>query len=251
MPDKKLSFSLNIGQLARYKDYLIPVLCFLLSVLLGLLVVKPNVSSISENVRDNKLLRVQLEELEAYQSQLEGYLDYQKDIEDSYLMLEQALPSEDGVPYLMTQVQQIASSSGVTVGSLQYSGGSKAALDVEEGPHIGKVRISLSGVVNPQAFISFVTNMERASRILDLEGLRYSYSQDDNEISFSSIVVSYYLPIVSGKLLPSVSQLRLEDSRVRGVLDSVRELKYYQVEEINLPVEMEIEEPAQATDSAT
>jgi len=230
-----LKDSISLLSIGRFRAYLVPFISGVLCLILGLLVIKPSISNISLLLNSKKSLEAELASLTGYNDSLKSYTAYFSDIQGNYQVLEQAIPLDDDIPFLMTQVQQIASSSGVLVNSLQYSGGSKSSLEDTKAVNssavsYGRVRLAISGAGSPATFLSFCQNIEKASRLLDIDTFRYSYSQEDNSVSFNLGLVSYYLPpskAAKDFAVSQISALDLKSPEVKEILEEVKSLKYY------------------------
>lgn len=240
---KKPAFSI----MPFFKDNIVLIASFLGVFLLVLLVIRPSLTNIFSTVDENKQLRQDYTSVNNYRSFLEEYTAYFSEIEENYFLLEHAVPQQDNVPILMTQIQNIASSSGVLVSTLQYSGGIKfgdsGAANLEgtkEAPSVssssyGRVRLSLSASSSLESLLSFTKNLENASRLVDIDSFRYTFDVENNTIDFNCGLVSYYIPEIppakEGGYQTNTSILRfnLGDPEMKTILERVAGLRRYTI----------------------
>ncbi len=114
-----------------------------------------------------------------------------KTVESNLEVVRQALPVEDDIPSLLTQLEQVAKQSGVGVQHLGFGEGKSVSKGEEEegeegGPasSAGKVKkISLTAVVDGSysALQTFFRNLENTSRVVNVTNFRFSPAQKKEE----------------------------------------------------------------------
>lgn len=158
-------------------------------------------------------------------------------------LLDIALPSEDAVPALMTQVQRIASESGVRLQALQFGGGGGRVEGEPEVEAVGQVGSGESlievGVVSLQAvaegpFVNiriFLYNLERAVRLISVEEVRFSTASaggTSGRLVATLRLSSAYLSSKSPGTVESPLQLSLSDPEFLTLMDFLKTLRVYE-----------------------
>lgn len=122
-------------------------------------------------------------------------------LELNQALMDAAMPSEEGVPELMGQIQKIATESGVSLQSLQYGGSSKSSSN--EASPVGDfevVTMQASGSTPLiSGLITFLKNLESGSRVVSTRNVSFSQtdSKDSTGISIAMTIDSYYIPSIS------------------------------------------------------
>ena len=214
--------------------YLLPGAGAALAVLMTLFVTIPRFNSISDLKREKKQVDARLEKLQKKRSMLEELLAYKGTLTDNFNLLNTALPSEDEVPLLMTQVQQIATDSGVSMSSLKYAGGKKAETGKKATvatADLGRVR--LQAVVEAQYMFlqGFISNLEGASRVINTDSIKFSSRAKEKAVVSATLdLVSYYLPIPEEKVVVDAPiALDLGAPEFVELLNKVKALRVYEV----------------------
>ena len=128
---------------------------------------------------------------------LSEILSEAKTIEGNLEVAQKALPVEDAVPTLITQLEQVAKQSGVGVQHLGFGGGEG---DEEAEASRSEVKtISLTTVVDGSysALQTFLRNLENTSRVVNVTNFRFSPAQEkEGEESALSVTLgleAFYL----------------------------------------------------------
>ncbi|MEA2020834.1 MAG: type 4a pilus biogenesis protein PilO, partial [Patescibacteria group bacterium] len=112
-------------------ELVVPIVSVGVSVLLVLLVVVPGIRDIQE-AREEKLEKEEtLRALEEKSALLSRYAAQSQRLDSALGVVRHAIPLEDEVPEVMTQLQDMADISGVTVSNLTYRSGSGEEAEVE------------------------------------------------------------------------------------------------------------------------
>jgi len=116
---KKSEVKLDPVQKKKLTDYALPLGFFLVGFLLILLIGVPKLNSFSELSKSKKESEKALRQVSLKVNTLKTTLKpYEQVINQNYDQVSHALPSEVDVPGLMTEVENIASSSGLAIESL-------------------------------------------------------------------------------------------------------------------------------------
>ena len=160
-----------------------------------------------------------------------------KMIESNLEVVRQALPAEDDVPALITQLEQVAKQSGVGVQHLGFGEGKAAVGSQEEGPASaeasgGEIKtISLTAVVDGSysALQTFLGNLENTSRVVNVTNFRFSPAQKKEEGAALSITLgleAFYLS--AAESVPANAPLTL-DTTSKDYIELIRKVKALRV----------------------
>lgn len=186
--------------------------------------------------------QVQLTSLQEENQQLSEALSSIKTIESNLELLQTAIPTADDVPTLMTQLESLGKSSGVTVQHLGFGSGVKEtappAGEVGEGPVKKESyhKVSLTVVVTGTyaALESFLKNLEQTSRTINVTTLRFSPSQEgegaEAKLSATLGVSAYYLPETAAPSGGEALTLDLSSSDYIELIKKVKTLRIYRSE---------------------
>lgn len=117
--------------------------------------------------------------------------DQSDGVTKDFALFDQAITSENKIPELLTQVQKISESCGVSVTTLQFGGETQQA-----GGRVQEVRLQYAVESSFSKLTCLVNAIEKASRLIDLESLRYSASINSETgaviLTTQAILISYY-----------------------------------------------------------
>jgi len=141
-------------------------------------------------------------------------------------MVRTALPAGDDVPTLITELEQVAKESGVSVQHLGFGEGKK---ETAEG------KITLTAVVSGSysALQTFLQNLETISRVVNVTNFRFSPTQKtegEPSLSITLGLEAFYL--VGAETASSEAPLTLDtsSSEYLEVMKKVKELRVYRPE---------------------
>lgn len=217
----------------KYREFLIENIKVFIglggSLLLIFLVVWPGFTSIPALYSQNNEEAANLATLKEKQAKIDGLITSAQAVKSGILLADKALPSKDDVPILLNQIQTIATGSGVTLKSLQFSGIIKA----ESGSH-KKVAIQAVMEGSFSNIESMLTNFENTTRIINLSSLSFDSRKNEGNLTVNLGLVSYFLendPKSSAAL-----SLDLSASQTNATLDYLKKLKPYEPQIINIDV---------------
>ncbi len=163
---------------------------------------------------------------------LSEILSEAKTIESNLEAVQQALPAEDDVPALITQLEQLAKQSGVSVQHLGFGEGAEPSSEAEGAESRGEIKtISLTVVVDGSygALQTFLRNLESTSRIVNVTNFRFSPAQKKEEGAALSITLgleAFYLAATES--VPANTPLTL-DTASKDYIELIKEVKALRV----------------------
>ncbi len=169
---------------------------------------------------------------------LSEILSEAKTIESNLGVVQQALPAEDDVPALITQLEQVAKQSGVGVQHLGFGEGVRPSSEAEEAePPSAKASggeiktISLTAVVDGSysALQTFLRNLEDTSRVVNVTNFRFSPAQKKEEGAALSVTLgleAFYL--AAAESVPANTPLTL-DTASKDYIELIKEIKALRV----------------------
>ena len=205
----------------NYRDFL-PVVWVLLSLLLLLLVAKPQFNKFKVLRLEKQTLEQQLTTLKEQSAKLRSFSASNSLLKNNAEQLARALPDEPAVPTLMNQLQRLANDSGVDLQSIAYGGRTEGG-----GTLLGSVSIQVAIAGDFEEVSRFLLAVENASRVLDVSNLNLGIDSVAGTASLSVPVQAYYLvpPVVAEATTPIT--LDLTNSNFTNLMAQVNALKYY------------------------
>src|SRR3989344_2246945 len=123
---------LNKINISALSSYLIIIICALVSIASLIYLVIPQFQKLSEINSQKEQVETQFNQVKSRADYLDGLNNLQDELDQNIELSKQAIPtSEDEIPYILDQMIQIASESGVEISSLGLGGVSSATA---EGP---------------------------------------------------------------------------------------------------------------------
>lgn len=216
------------GSLSRtLAELVLPLICVLASAGLVFLVIVPGVASI-RNQRETKVRRE--EELESFREKvrkLDTLSSQIRELERSLSLVTNALPDEDKIPELMTQLQGMADEAGVVVSNLQYGGGGGKGREEKSG-EVESIRFQM-GVEGEYPKIEGLFKLfEQASRAVLLDRFGLS-TRKEASMSANLAVSSFFLAPPDKARIDTPITLDLSSSSFRDAMARVGALKVYEI----------------------
>lgn len=197
-----------------------------------LILLVPSISLIPSLRAQIKSKNEELKQLRERSGHLNALLSNQSTLKVNLKLVDVAIPSKDDVPNLMTQIQRIATESGVVLKALQFGSGALMTSGTT-GSRIAADK-SIKRVVlqvlsdGPFGNIqSFLRNLENASRLLSVDSLSFESKKDVGRITATMVLTSYYIDSVGQD---SASVLDLSDEEIKSTLSKIKQLKVYESE---------------------
>lgn len=171
----------------------IPILLVLAGILLIVFGAIPTWGKIQDQRTDIATEQDRIEALKIKNRKLLDFSDQSAEIDKQFAAFDQAITSESLVPELLTQLQKISSGCGAKVTTLQFSGESQTT-----GGRLQEVRLQYASESSLSQLTCLISAMEKASRLIDLESLRYSSNVNEDTgvetITAQLTLISYYTP---------------------------------------------------------
>lgn len=218
--------------LVKYKDFILENTKILVglggAVLLAVAVIFPTASAIPSVYQSNLKQKTDLAAINTRFKKINSMLSAQQAIKSSVILADRALPSKDDIPNLMNQIQAIATSSGVTLNSLQFNGITKS----DDG---GYKKINMQAVLdgNFSNFLSMLANLETTSRLIDVSTLSFDSQKSAGHLTASLGLVSYFVDSDSKR---STSSIDFSSSTITSTLDYLKKLVPYTPQQVNVTV---------------
>lgn len=235
-------------------NFIVPLIALGLSAVMGFVIIYPSMKSLPT-------LKAEVEGKQALEAQLSSKLanlsnlsEFKSVVDENSMLVQKVLADEPLVPQLLTQIDQIAKESGLDVTKLSYSfsetKGSVADTTIVQ-PAYKTVDVALGASGNFDQVAVFLENMEKAARLVNVESFRYSVDQKESyklDVSFS--LASPYLKVESSAVTDDPVDLSLSDANFVQFINTIRELKYYDISAENINNEVvELAEPSESTPS--
>lgn len=223
-------------------DFLVPIVCLAVSVLLFFLYVRPtleNIRKVETEIVTNEGLLKNLKEKSLALNKMKNYNSV---LQENSALVEKLLSSESNVPQLLDEIHQISTNSGMEVERLSYSYSGIATSDnadaqagIREKDVSGNVNVSLSVDGNYDQLALLLSEVERAARVAFVNTFRFGSSTTEEttgNITANITVDSPYMYVQS----VAVTDDKLElDITSQQFVDFINKIKSYRVYEFLNP----------------
>jgi len=178
----------SLDKLAAAMPYLTALVVLLISTSAYFLLLMPKIGDLMKGGRyDTRVAEERLAEAEAYKNKLTD-LGKQYDKIDSVKLqrLSTAVPAEVELPHFFTEFERMAAASGFVLTGID------AAAEGKDLTFPGRRSIRLSIGIKGQGYVNlknFLTNLENAGRIYDVQSLGFTA----NAVDYSILMKTYYL----------------------------------------------------------
>ncbi len=176
-------------------NFIVPLVCFGLSAVMIFIVIYPSIQKLPQLQADlqNKVtLRTQLESKVVALNKL---TDYKSVLEEDLGLVDKILVSDDNVPYLLNQIDQISRGVGLEISKLNYGVGGSTEIDSNTGESATQyIAVNLGASGNYDQLIKFLKNIENAARLIDVSNYRYGVSTTDDTSAVLSLSFLFYSP---------------------------------------------------------
>jgi Tfp pilus assembly protein PilO len=183
----------TINLKALLRGYALPIICIVLSLVLLFVLTLPTFNRMKELGTEQETTQERLSSLSEKIDILEDFSQTKPrtQLESYFDDFDQAIPSENDVPALLTQVELIAQKSGVAVVALQYGG---ELASEEEAATSAEVRVTFSPKGSFSSLLRLLQEFEKASRVIDVETVKYSAQEGAgySMLQAELVLVSYY-----------------------------------------------------------
>lgn len=223
--DVKELTSLKLKQ--SIANYVIPLICIILS--LGMLgfYIYPSITGIpllEQELQNKENLAVQLENKV---TKLTNLVDFRQNVDDSRQLIDKALVSEPEVPQLLSQVDLIARESGLAVQRLSYAVNDSGSEAAAAGYQVVAVNLGTEGTYNQ--VVTFLRNIENASRVINVNNVRFSTESDTGLVSTTFVLISPYVKVESAANVDEPITFDVSDPKFQTHIDNLRNLRNYNI----------------------
>jgi type IV pilus assembly protein PilO len=209
-------------------NFIVPIICILVSVLLFAFIVYPAFTKIPEleqKLSDTTALRDQLREKDA---KLGRFIDFKAVIEENSKFVDRVMPADQNVPGLLDQLSQIAKESGLDVTKLSYS---LSDTDPNETrPTYSAVLVSLGVDGTYSQMIEFMKAAENASRVVTVSNFRFNTVNISGQqlLSFTFIISAPFMKVQSAAVTDEPINLDVTSGDFTAFLNRVKGLRYFE-----------------------
>lgn len=203
----------------------IPLVCILASVGLVALVIVPGIRGIKE-LREEKVKKEQ--ELGKYEEKSRKLLALKQSeprLDEELLFVKNALPDEEKIPELMTEVQMISGEVGTALSSLQYGGGKK---EPEGAAGASEVKLQMGIEGSYPQIRNLLKAVENAARVVLANQFSIS-ERKEASMSANLSLSSFFLSPPEKQDVNAPITLDLTSSKFNESLEKIKALKVYEV----------------------
>ncbi|MBI4091264.1 type 4a pilus biogenesis protein PilO [candidate division WWE3 bacterium] len=209
---------------------ILPLLFFTASLALVFFVAIPRNKQKPLKETELKQLKEKNVNLQKKIEKLNDLADFREIIEENTRLVDSALPSQADVPLLLTQIQQISKESGLSIANLSYSSSGSGVKNESS-----QVNVFMSAKGNFGQVKTFLTTLEKASRIIDISTLRITSQQGTqpdalgaSAIDLSTVLVSSFLPVEDRAEIEDPLTVDIRDQGFINIINKLKEYKIYE-----------------------
>ncbi len=221
-------------------NFVVPLLALVVILVMIFVIIIPTINSkpqkeeeLAKAIALNEQLRGKLENLNKMKN-------LEKVVGDYSDLVSRVLVDEPMVPELLTQVDTIATESGLVVTKLTYSftEADKAAATAGGYPYIN---VSLGAEGSYDQLIAFFESLEKAARVVYVQNFRFSEENKDNnsKLAIQVTLASPYLAVESKPNTDEPVKIDISNKDFIALVAELKKLKYYEPR-----VDVEVQEKA-------
>lgn len=250
---KAKDISIDIEKIKKaLLNFVVPLVASAVTLFLFVIVIYPSLRKLPELKLDLSRKVNMKQTLNTKLQRLNRLVDFKTVVDEDSALVNRVLVSEEEVPRLLDQVNQIATDSGMSVTRLSYSYGSTGTSDKTQKASYSIVSVSLGADANYDQIILLMQSVEKAARFVSIPNFRYSAgtsSTGDRKLTASFSLDSPYLFVQSNAVTDEPIDLDISSQKFVDFINMVKELKYYEF--INPNIEVVKEEPEEVTEEET
>ncbi len=211
-------------------NFIVPLVCFGASAGLVLFIIYPSIQKMPQLKSDLQTKTSLRTQLDTKVAKLNKLTDYKSVLEEDLVLLDRVLVSEDNVPYLLNQVDNITRGAGFTLSKLNYGlGGATESGAGDIGTEFVAVNLGVTGTY--EQLIHFLQNMEKAARLVNISNFRYGIAGSDitdSTLALSFLLYSPYLQVNSTATTDDPIQLDITDPSFVSMLNYLKGFTFYE-----------------------
>lgn len=220
-------------------NFVIPLIALVYIVIVGLVILKPSYDEIpilETELASKTTLR---NTLKSKLATLNKLVDFSSVVQENSDLVNKVLVSEELVPALLTQIDQIVRESGLEVSRLNYALGTTNLLRSDLNYDFVSVNLSVTGSLDQLRV--FLDTIENAARIVNVDVVRYSFSENqegESEVSATMVLVSPYLYVESEAVTEDPIDLDISGPKFTNLINRIKVMRYYDPYnvDVNVPV---------------
>jgi len=252
-PEDKKTKGINIDT-GRLKEnllnFVVPIVAIAIAIALAIFVIYPSFKKLPLVKADLSSKAGMKQTLSTKLQRLNRLVDFKSVVDEDSGLVNKVLVSEEEVPRLLDQVNQIATNAGMSVTRLSYSYGSSGTSDKNKTKAYSSVSISLGTDTNYEQIILLMQSVENAARFVSVPNFRYSTGTSntgDKKLTASFSLDSPYLLVQSNAVTDEAIELDISSQKFIDFINMIKGLKYYEFLNPNIEVvKEESEEEAEA-----
>jgi len=179
-------------------NFIIPLISLGATAFLVLVIFYPSYRALPKLKHDKEAKEVLNNTLESKRNTLKKLLDYMSVVDENSALVKDVLVEVAMVPELLTQIDMIATESGLEVTKMNYSftdlGVAPTANETEVSTATSSsykvVNVTMGAKGNMEQFTNFLRNLENSARLVDVESFRYS---NDTSEESTGLVITFDL----------------------------------------------------------
>lgn len=248
-------------------DFMIPLACLVLSLVLGLFVLRPSISKLPELQQTNEEVTALDLQLTEKLKNLNDLLNFKPIISNHVDDFEVILPSEPMVPQLLTQVDTLVAINGLALKDLNYASqvvvtpsGAQPTVAVQTPAALAPSRfvlVNLKVVGTYNQVIPFLRNMETSGRVLKVDSVRLSKFRSglgdeevvDDAMSMDFVLRAPYLRVQSNAVTDDPVTIDINDPKFNETRARVEGFEVYKYNIRTLQRELITEGTRESTES--
>lgn len=231
-------------------NFLIPIVCVLVSAGVFLFYVYPSFSEIPVLEAEIAEKRTLQNQLTTKLADLNRLLDFKTIVDQNAALLDGVLVSEPNVPLLLTQIDTIANESGLEVSTLSYAFSSNRGSS--DSVNYDSVNVALGAKGNYQQISAFLNSLETSARLVNVDSIRYSESnseEDSGLLNVSFVLTSPYLEVPQETVTDAPISVDVTDEEFIALMDKLKVFRYFRTDLTSAIVDLALEEgPASTLD---
>ncbi|MBP7928204.1 type 4a pilus biogenesis protein PilO [Patescibacteria group bacterium] len=210
-------------------NFVVPLLALVVILVMIFVIIIPTINSKPQKEEElakaaalNQQLRVKLENLNKMKNLENVVGDYSQ-------LVTRVLVDKPMVPELLTQVDTIASESGLTVTKLTYSF-TEADKIASAGNAYPYINVSLGAEGSYEQLIAFFESLEKAARVVYVQNFRYSEENKEttNNLAIQITLASPYLEVESKPNTDEPVKIDISNKDFIALISELKKLKYYE-----------------------
>jgi len=166
---------------------LIIAICFLISLLLGALILWPRLQDLKKIQASLRDVSSELQYQEQYFSQLAEIQNKLGKYEEKLSKIDSALPDNPSLPALLNFLQKASAQSGLVLKGISPFTVSSAG----NNPNLRKTQFSLELSGSYSSFKEFLSTIEKSARLIEVENISFSAPKEGDTFTFNLRIKVY------------------------------------------------------------